>query len=131
MPRQQPVEMILLRQLASRLTVPTWMLDAEGNLLYYNDAAAPLIGTPFDDVGPFHAEEIREQFGLTDLDGNPLDDHDFPVAVTLAKHVPSHGELRYRGLNGRWRNVAVSTIPIEGQAGRFLGVLTVFWEIDV
>lgn len=130
MRRQQPVEMILLRQLASHLTVPIWIMDAEGNLVFFNEAAEPLLGAPFDDVGPFHADEVRDRFLLTDLNGDPLGQLDFPLAVTLTKGEPSHGELRYRGLDGQWRAAAVTSLPIEGQTRKFLGVLVTFWEID-
>lgn len=128
---QQPIEMILLRQLASLLTVPIWMMDADGNLVFYNESAEKLLGANFDDMGPIHADQVREMFRLTDLDGSPLHDLDHPVAVTLAKRTPSHRELRFHGLDGVWRTVAVSSIPVEGQAGRFLGLFATFWEIDV
>jgi hypothetical protein len=29
-----------------------------------------------------------------------------------------------------WRAVEVTAIPLEGQDGRFLGVLATFWEAD-
>jgi len=122
--------MILLRQLASYLTVPFWLMDAEGNLLYYNDSAERLLGVAFDDMGPVSAEQIGEMFRLSDLEGNPLAELDFPIGVALSKRIPSHREVRYCGLDGQWRNVAVSAVPVEAQAGRFLGVFATFWEID-
>lgn len=128
---QQPVEMILLRQLASYLTVPIWLMDEAGNLLYYNESAEGLLGIRFDDMGPVHADQVGGMFRLTDFDGNPLEGLDHPIGVTLAKRIPSHRELRYCGFDGIWRNVAVSSIPIEGQARRFLGLFATFWEIDV
>jgi hypothetical protein len=32
-------------------------------------------------------------------------------------------------MDGIWRDVEVSAIPLEGQGGRFLGVFVTFWEI--
>ena len=49
---QQPVEMILLRQVASYLTIPIWMMDSDGNLVFYNEPAETLLGIQFDEVGP-------------------------------------------------------------------------------
>jgi PAS domain-containing protein len=69
-------------------------------------------------------------FRLTDLDGNPLAEHEFPIMMALSKRSPAHREVRYCGLDGVWRNVAVSAIPVEGQAGRFHGIFATFWEID-
>jgi PAS domain-containing protein len=129
MPRQQPVEMILLRQLAGYLTIPIWMMDAEGNLVYYNDSAESLLGVRFDDVGPIHADQLGEIFRVTDLHGAPLPDSTLPVVVTLNKRAPAHAEIRFCSIDGVWRDVEVSAIPLEGQGGRFLGVLATFWEI--
>ena len=126
MSTQQPVEMILLRQLASYLTIPIWMMDASGNLLFYNDSAGDLVGASFDDVGPVTAEDLPTMFETSVLDGT---DTDVPVVRVFASHRPAHGQIRFRGLNGVSKAVEVAAIPIEGQAGRFLGVLAVFWEI--
>lgn len=128
---QQPVEMILLRQVASYLTIPIWMMDSDGNLVFYNEPAEALLGIQFDEVGPVHADQLGEMFRITRVDGEPMGEMEFPVLRTLAKHVPDHGEVRYCGMDGVWRDVAVSAIPIEGQGARFMGVFATFWEIDV
>ena len=127
---QQPVEMVLLRQLASYLAIPMWMMDASGTLVYYNEPAEALLGIQFDDVGPIHADQLGAMFRLTAIDGAPLELYEFPIMIALSKHSPAHREVRYCGLDGVWRDVAVSAIPIEGQGGRFHGVLATFWEID-
>ncbi|HEX6220495.1 MAG TPA: PAS domain-containing protein [Acidimicrobiia bacterium] len=127
---QQPVEMILLRQVASYLNIPIWMMDENGNLVYYNEPAEQLLGIQFDDVGPVHADQLGEMFRLTNLDGSPMPEYDFPIVVALSKRVPSHRDVRYCGMDGVWRDVAVSAMPVEGQGGRFMGVFATFWEID-
>ena len=50
-PVQRPIELILLRQLASYLDMPIFVVDAEGRLVYYNEPAEPLLGVRFDEVG--------------------------------------------------------------------------------
>jgi PAS domain-containing protein len=130
MSQQQPVEMILLRQLASYLTIAIWMMDADGNLVYYNEPAETLLGINFDDVGPVHSDQLADLFRTTDLEGNPMPDSSNPVVEVLNKQKPSHKELRFCGFDGVWRDVAVTAIPIEGQASRFLGVLATFWELN-
>jgi PAS domain S-box-containing protein len=128
MAQQQPVEMILLRQLASYLTIPMWMMDEEGNLIYYNESAEGLLGVEFDDAGPIRAEQLTGMWHVTQLDGAPLPDPDFPVVTALMKRVPVHRAVRFQGMDGVWRAVEVTAIPIEGQGNRFLGVLATFWE---
>ena len=130
MRNQQPVEMILLRQVASYLTIPIWMMDGDGNLVFCNEPAEKLLGIEFDSVGPVHADQLGEMFRITRLDGTPMAEYDFPVVVALSKRVPHHGEMRFCGLDGVWRDVAVSAMPVEGQSGRFMGVFASFWEIE-
>lgn len=130
MTEQRPVEMILLRQLASYLTLPIWMMDAEGNLLYYNEPAERLLGVRFDDAGPIKADQLTEMFRTTHLDGEPMPDKEMPVVKALTERYPAHDAIRFCGFDGRWRDVEVSAIPIEGQGHRFLGVCATFWEIE-
>lgn len=129
MPEQQPVELILLRQLASYLNIAIWMMDHEGNLVYYNEPAEGLLGTQFDDAGPLHAEDLSTLFRVTDLAGKPLEDKDLPIVAALVDQRPTNGSIRFCGLDGVWHDVEVAAIPLEGQGGRFLGVLASFWEI--
>ena len=48
---QKEVGLILMRQLASGLAVPTIIFDDEGEMLFYNEPAELLLGQRFDDVG--------------------------------------------------------------------------------
>lgn len=127
---QQPIEMILLRQLASYLTIAIWMMDKDGNLVYYNEPAERLLGVTFDDAGPIHADQLSDLFRATDLEGNPLADSGLPIVQALAKQQPTHGRIRFCGMDGIWRDVEIAAIPVEGQASRFLGVFATFWELD-
>ena len=127
---QQPVEMILLRQAASYLTIPVWMMDEQGTLLYYNEPAERLLGVNFDDAGPLHADQLATMFMTTDVNGDPLPDADLPVVTALMKQKPAHNQIRFCGLDGVWRDVEISAMPVEGQGGRFLGIFATFWEIE-
>lgn len=126
---QQPIEMILLRQAASYLTIPIWMMDSEGNLLFYNEPAEKLLGVTFDDAGPLHADQLATMFMTTDLEGQPIPDVELPVVTALVKQRPAHGKIKFCGLDGNWRVVEISALPVEGQGGRFLGVFASFWEV--
>ena len=127
---QQPVEMILLRQVASYLMHPIWMMDAKGNLLYYNEPAEKLLGVTFDDAGPLHADQLVEMFRATDFEGNPLEGTDMPVVSALVNRSPASGAVRFCGFDGVWRDVDIWAMPVEGQAGRFHGVFATFWELQ-
>lgn len=130
MAAQKPVEMILLRQVASYLMVPIWMMDEQGNLLYYNEPAEKLLGVTFDDAGPINAAQLAEMFRATDLEGNPIEDSGLPVVAALTSRAPASGEIRFCGFDGIWRDVDIWAMPVQGQAGRFLGVFATFWETE-
>ena len=48
---QKPVELILMRQLASSLAMPIFLVDAGGALAFYNEPAEALLGKRFDETG--------------------------------------------------------------------------------
>jgi PAS domain-containing protein len=128
MSSQQPLEMILLRQLAHHLASPVWILEATGELVFYNEPAEHLLGIKFGDVGPLVAVELTEMFEVTEADGESLAESDFPVADALINRTPANRLVRFRAKDGVRRLVEVLAMPIVGHGNRFLGVLATFWE---
>jgi len=126
---QQPIELILTRQWASYLAVPVWVMSEKGDLLYYNEPAESVLGRRFDEAGEMQGEELATIFQTTAEDGSPLASESLPVNIALLEHRPAHLRHRFRGLDGTWRLVDVSALPIEGQGGRHLGAVAIFWEV--
>jgi PAS domain-containing protein len=127
---QQPIELILTRQWASYLAVPVWVIGENGHLVYYNEPAEVVLGRRFDEAGEMPAEELATIFQTTSLDGSPLDSESLPVNIALLERRPAHLRHRFRALDGQWRLVDVSAFPIEGQSGRHLGAVAIFWEVE-
>jgi len=125
---QQPLEMILCRQLAKHLASPVWILEATGELAFYNEPAEHLLGVKFEDIGELASVELTEMFEVTETDGEPLAESDFPIVKTLTKRIPANRAVRFRAKDGTWRVVEVLAMPIIGQGDRFVGVLATFWE---
>ena len=69
---QQPVELILLKQVAGYLATPMFMVDPKGNLLYYNEPAEDLLGHRYEETGEMPLEEWGTVFSPTDSLGRPL-----------------------------------------------------------
>ena len=57
-----PIQIILTRQLATHLSVPAFLVDPEGTLLFYNEPAEAILGRRFDDTGEMPAEEWSSAF---------------------------------------------------------------------
>lgn len=125
---QQALELILLRQWASYIKTPIWITSTDGYLLYYNEPAERIIGIRFGEAGPMPVDELVSQFEITDEHGEPIDDDELPLAVAVEHRKPSHARLRVRAIGGEYVPIAVTAFPIEGQGGRFLGAVAMFWE---
>jgi len=103
-------------------------MSAEGDLLYYNEAAEPLLGRRYDEAGEMPLAELAAIFKTTDTDGSPLAAEQLPLAVALSEQRPAHRHVLFQGLDGLRRSVEVTAFPLRGQGGRHLGVVAFFWE---
>lgn len=125
---QQEIEIILMRQLASYLAAPVFIVDPHGNLIYYNEPAEQILGHRFEETGEMPVDEWSTIFLPTDEDGVPLPPDELPLVVALRDRRPVHREFRIRGLDGMFRHIDVTAFPFIGQRGRFLGGVALFWE---
>lgn len=126
---QKEIELILMRQCASYLAMPMFVAGSDENVLFYNESAEALLGRRFDEAGGMSLEELPTMFQLTAEDGSPLPLDAFPLAIALRQRRPAHRRLQYRALDGILRKVEVTAFPLEGQRGRHLGGVAIFWEV--
>jgi PAS domain-containing protein len=127
----QAVEVILLKQLAGYLAMPVWLMDESGNLLFYNEAAEPLVGRAFADSGPITADELADLFVTTREDGEPIPNDELSTVIALTERKPSQSRLRFRAFDGASHLIDLTALPITGQGDRHLGVVVFFWEVDL
>ena len=124
-----PIQIILTRQLAGYLSVPLFLVDPKGTLLFYNEPAEVILGRRFEETGALTAEEWSSAFTPLDDAGQPISYEDLPLRQTLAKQRPAYGRLVIRGMDGVVRPIEVASIPITGLQGEFLGAAALFWEL--
>jgi PAS domain-containing protein len=124
----QEVEVILMRRLASRLATPIFIQHADGELLYFNPAAEPIIGIPFEKVRSTCRHELYASFSPTDEDGTPIESDDHPLNIARHRREPAHRRFWISGLDGVRREVEFTAIPLIGQSGRMLGATGFFKE---
>jgi PAS domain-containing protein len=125
---QKAVELILMRQLASYLVMPVFLVDPDGQLLYYNEPAERLLGRRYDETGEMPLAEWSTAFCPTAEDGSPLPSDALPLVGAVRKRQAGHRILWIRGLDGVARRIAVTAFPLEGQGGRHLGAVALLWE---
>lgn len=125
---QKEIEVILTRQLAGYLTIPVFIIDPDGNLLYYNEPAQAILGQRFEDTGEMAAEEWGSIFTPMDEDGRILAVDELPIIIALREHHPATRRFAIIGLDGMRRLIDVTAFPLDGIADRHLGAVAMFWE---
>ena len=127
-PKSLPL--ILARELASNLATPMFLIDAGGVLVYYNDAAAILLGRSWGDLGEIPAEEFGAVLELATSDGKRMSRVHSPAGVALFERRPAHASVFATAYNGVRRGYEVTAYPLFGATGDMHGVICVFWEDD-
>jgi PAS domain-containing protein len=125
---QRDVGLILMRQLASGLAVPTLIADEAGEWLFFNEPAERLLGQRFDEVGAIGTEEGSRALHVRDEQGNELPTEQNPLIVAMRELRPVHRRVRIRGLDGQDRALEVTTYPLVGPGGHLIGGVAMFWE---
>jgi PAS domain S-box-containing protein len=125
----QPIERILVRHLGSRLAVPLFLVDTEGTLVYYNEAAEQLLGRRFDEAGEMTFDTWTTAFAVRDEAGQPIEIDEIPLVQALRKRRPAHSRFDITGLDGAVRTLEVAAFPLQGQGGTRLGAVALFWEV--
>jgi PAS domain-containing protein len=125
---QQPIELILMRELADHLSTAAFVVDPDGTLEFYNEQAEALLGLRFDETGPMPVEDWTSVFSPVDERGEVLTADQLPLVVSLRDRVPCHGSFWIRGLDGVTRELSVTAMPLLGKRGALLGAAALFWE---
>ena len=125
-----PIQIILTRQLAGYLSVPTFLVDPKGTLLFYNEPAEVLLGRRFDETGAMPAEEWSTDFAPVDEEGRPVPPADVQLMIALDERRPGYRRFFIHGLNGVPPHLEAVAIPILAIQGEFLGAVALFWELS-
>lgn len=123
-----PIEIILTRQLADCMSMPVFITDTTGNLIFYNEPAERILGTHFEETGEMKMESWATIFKQKDDDGKPLPPESLPLAQAIITQQPHHKTFWIESLQGKAERISATAYPIIGRAGKFLGAVAIFWE---
>ncbi len=125
-PKSLPL--ILAREFAANLATPMFLIDASGVLVFYNDAAALLLGKPFGEVGEIPASEFGAMLELATPDGAVVRRRDSPAGIAFFEGRPAHATVLGTAYDGVRRTYEATAYPLFAASGDMHGVISVFWE---
>ena len=125
---QKPIELILMRQLASTLAVPIFLVDAVGTLAFFNEPAERVLGRRFEETGEMPLDEWSTVWVLSEIDGSQLKPDRAPLRIAVTERRPERGEYWLRGLDGASRRIEVTAFPLMRGTDQVLGAVALFWE---
>lgn len=121
------IELILSRQLAESLSIAVFIVDPEGNLLFYNEPAELILGEKFEDKGEMPVADWSTRFKPLDDQGNPFPPEKMPLVQTLSNQNPAHGSFWIESMKGEKHKLMVTSYPIISRSKDFLGAVAIFW----
>lgn len=125
----KPLQIILARQLASGLSMPIFLVDTEGTLVYYNEPAELILDQRFEETGEMPADEWSALFAIADEARNPIAQEDRPMMMALSERKPFSRTVWMRCRNREWRHMSITAFPLIGEGRQFLGAQMIFWEL--
>lgn len=127
---QKDIELILMRQLASCLATPVFLVDPKGGLVFYNEHAEQILGKRYEETGPMPVEVWSAMFHPMDDEDHELAASELPLVVALREHRPAHRDFWIRGMDGVRRCIQVTAFPLIGQSMQLIGAVAMFAEVS-
>jgi PAS domain-containing protein len=127
---QKPLELILARNLLTSLSTPAFLVDGEAAVVFYNEAAAAILGRSFEDAGRMTAEEWTSAFGPFDNGGAPVDVDMLATTEAIRAGRPAHATFTIRTANGSRTAIEASAFPIVASEEGSSGAMILFWPLN-
>jgi PAS domain-containing protein len=124
---QHPVELIMTRGFMSNLKTPAFLVDRQGVLVFYNEAAEEILGLTFAEAGPMPAEEWSTRFAPMGPDGRPVQAEALPLGIALLEGRAAHAPLCIKSATGETEEIEATAFPVIGRSGQ-TGAIAIFWR---
>lgn len=125
---QQELEIVLARNFAEHLAVPIFIVNPDGDLIFYNEPAEELLGSRFSETGSMPAGKWGTKFHPVDQAGESIPPDELPLLTAITYRRPAHRILWIVDLDGNLREIEVTALPLLGKEDRLLGGMSIFWE---
>jgi hypothetical protein len=112
----------------ANLTTPAFLVDVNGALVFFNEAAGHLLGLTYGEAGPMPPQEWGTRFEPSDVDGSEIPVDQLPLSIALNEGRPAFREMRIQSVAGDSWTIDVTAFPVVGRAGQ-TGALAIFWSV--
>ena len=119
---------ILAREFASNLATPTLIVDAEGLLIFYNEAAEEILGRSFAEHGEMSIDEFSASVAPRVDGDDPLPQERRPTKIALEERRAAHEDMTITAFDGEERKVGVTAFPLFAQKDEFVGIVVIWWR---
>jgi PAS domain-containing protein len=127
---QKPLELILARNLLTSLSTPAFLLDSDAAVVFYNEAAAALLGRSFEDAGRMEADQWTRAFGPFTHDGEPVAVDTLATTDAIRAGRPAHANFVIRTATGDTQPIEASAFPIVANETGSSGAMILFWPLS-
>jgi PAS domain-containing protein len=118
------IELILARNFVALIQTPAFVVDPEGVVTFFNEAAGRLIGRRFEESGRLSRDEW-DAIGPLDEQGRPTAGDPAPLNVALREGCPASARFRIGTDQGALIQVEASALPLV-RDGSVRGALVMF-----
>src|SRR5438067_3670560 len=98
-----------------------FLADADGNLIFYNEAAEGLLGRPFVDNGALSPSDWQQAFDVRDRNDAPFPLESMGSWIQVQHEQPAMGHIKFSGADGTDHLVATCAFPLFTEQQRFEG----------
>jgi PAS domain-containing protein len=126
---QKPLELILARNLLTSISTPAFLLDHEAAIVFYNEAAAAMLGRSFEEAGRMEADQWTQAFGPFDGSGDPVEVDTLKTTAAIREGRPAHATFTIRTAGGKPQLVEASAFPIIASEEGSSGAMVLFWPL--
>jgi PAS domain-containing protein len=126
--QQKPLELIHARNLLSCVSTPAFLVDPDGDIVFFNEAAGRVLGRRYEETGRVGHDQWRAMIGPFDERGEPIPFEQLALNMALRRGHAGHLRQQIREAGGSLREVEVSAVPLVGTGGGFRGAIVFLWQ---
>lgn len=127
---QKSIEIILFRQLVTYLVIPSFIIDPDGFMMYWNESAEKFLDFKFSERDETSTTDWKILFTPQDENGRALSVDKSPLFISSTQYRIAYDKFYITTLQQQLKHMELCSIPIFNYTDIFLGCIAFFQEIE-